>query len=328
MNKKILVTGVTGMDGSIISRLLITKGFKVYGMIRQSATPNYWRLEDQNLLNDQNFELIICDLTDCSGIFKLVQNVKPDWIINLGAMSEVGTSFEIPLTTLQVDAMGPVYFLEAIRQFRPNTRFYTAATSEIFGNTKLTDDDLLDENSKKDPVSPYASAKLLSYNMTKIYRESYNIFACSGILFNHSHYLRGDYFVEKKIAKYIALHRLNLTKDKLKLGNIYSKRDWGSAEEYMKGIILMMEQKVADDYVLATGTSYSIKNLLDEHLLNWSDFVEFDEKLYRPNELNHLLGDASKIRKLGWVAKKDIHDIMEEIIEYETKKLQYEKIYN
>lgn len=316
-----VITGVTGMDGSIMSKKLLDRGDQVYGVVRQSSTPNYWRLSDQGVLSHPNFHLIEGDITDPIFIIHLVSSLKPDQFFNFAAQSQVGTSFNIPIATAKVDGIAPLLMLEAIRMYSPDTKFYTASTSEMFGNTG----GMLNEQSRMDAVSPYAAAKLFAYQQVGIYRDSYGIFACSGILFNHTSKYRGEYFVEKKVGRYVAALNEGRVDGPLRLGNLRAVRDWGYAPEYMDGVLLMMNQDTPKDYVLATGQCFSIERMVRHAfsiigVTDWRSHVVIDPAHFRPNELKFLLGDASQARNnLGWTPATNIFGIMEEIIEHESQ---------
>lgn len=324
MNKKtVVITGIAGQDGCWLASILINRGWKVYGVTRPSTNQNFWRLQEEGIKD--KVEIIECDLTDCTGIFKIVNNIKPEWFVNLGAISAVGTSFDNPVMVAQVDAIGPLNCLEAIRQCSSDTRFYQASTSEMIANSKNIDG-FGNENTKMVPRSPYAAAKLFAHNMVGIYRDAYNIFACSSVLYNHSSKYRGDYFVERKICKYVAELSQDINDDFLYLGNLEASRDIGHAKDYMEGVILMLESDKPDDYTLATGNTYTIREICDiafsSQGFNYNDYVRIDPKFYRPCEVHHLLGDHSKAyNKLHWRPIHDIDMIIEELIEADIKRI-------
>lgn len=323
--KKVIVTGIGGQDACWMASLLLNRGWEVWGTTRPTTNKNFWRLKEEGILEHPNLHIVECDITDCTGIFQLVGQVKPDWFVNLAAISAVGTSFESPMQTANTDAMGPLYCLEAIRQLAPQCRFYQASTSEMVANSK-NEDGLGNENTKMVPRSPYAAAKLFAHNMVGIYREAYGIFACSSVLYNHSSKYRGEYFVERKICKYVAELSQGVNDDYLYLGNLDASRDIGHAKDYMEGVILMLQNYIPGDFTLATGRTYTIKEICDiafsSQGFKWEDYVRVDPKFYRPCEVHHLLGDYSKaVDVLGWSPKYEINDIIEELIESDIKRL-------
>lgn len=326
MNKKIaIVTGLLGQDGTIFSSLLLNKGFKVYGTIRPSTSSNFWRLQEEGIIEHPNLEIVQCDITDSSVIFDLVNKIKPDWFVNLAALSAVGDSFNNPVIVSETDALGPIYCLESIRQLSRNTRFYQASSSEMIANSKNIDG-VGDENTNMIPESPYAAAKLFAHNMVRIYRKAYNIFACSSILYNHTSSLRGEYFIERKICKYVAELKLGLNKDYLYLGNINASRDIGYAREYMDAVYKMLSHNTPDDYTICTGMTHTIKELLSIafNYINksWNDYVKIDSALCRPCEVHHLLGNNSKAKNiLGWEPTINIDSIIKELIDADIKRL-------
>jgi GDPmannose 4,6-dehydratase len=302
--KKALITGITGQDGSYLAELLLDKGYEVYGVIRRSSSFNTGRID--HLYRDPHepgvrLKLIYGDLNDSSSLNKIVQKVQPDEIYNLGAQSHVRVSFDIPEFTAEVTGLGTVRLLEAIREVGVKTKFYQASSSELFGKAKEIPQN---ENTPFHPRSPYAAAKAYAYYITVNYREAYNIFACNGILFNHESPRRGETFVTRKITKAVARIKHGL-QDKLYLGNLDAKRDWGYAKDYVEAMWLMLQQDEPDDYVIATGESHSIKEFLEEAFgyvrMDWKGYVRIDPKYMRPVEVDSLLGDSSKARnKLGW----------------------------
>jgi len=323
--KKAIVSGILGQDACYISSILLQEGWIVYGLMRPSTSANFWRLKEEGILEHPNLKIIECDLIDCSGIFKTIGDIKPDWFINLGAISAVGTSFDNPLMVAQTDAIGPLNCLEAIRQLSSETKFYQASTSEMLANSK-NEDGFADENTPMIPVSPYANAKLFAYHTVNIYKESYNIFACSSILYNHSSKYRGEYFIERKICKYVAELKSGLQKDNLYLGNLNASRDIGHAKDFMEGIYLAMSYEKPDNYTFATGKTHTIKEILDMAFgyigADWKEYVKIDPKFYRPCEVHHLLGSYEKAKNiLGWEPKYNLQDIITEIIEADLKRL-------
>ena len=334
--KKALITGVTGQDGSYLAELLLSKGYEVHGIRRRVSVFNTGRID--HIFKDPHtpkirFFLHYGDLSDPSIWYKLIDEIKPDEVYNLGAQSHVGVSFDVPEYTINVGGLGTLRLLEAIRSAKPETKFYQASSSEMFGNTK--------ERPQKEttpfyPRSPYGCAKMLAYWITRNYREGYNIFACNGILFNHESPRRGKTFVTRKITR--ALARIKLGKqDKLYLGNLNAKRDWGFAGDYVEAMWLMLQQEKPEDYVVATGETHSVREFVEEaakHLgfdLVWQGegldekgierrtnktIVEIKSNYFRPTEVEVLIGDASKAReKLGWEPKIKFKDLVKMMVD-------------
>lgn len=328
---KSIITGLLGQDATILASLLLSQGHKVYGTIRPSTSSNFWRLEEEGILQHPNLEIVQCDITDSGAVFELVNKVKPDWLVNLAALSSVGDSFKNPVNSSIINSIGPLNCLEAIRQTSPQTKFYQASTSEMVANQK-NEDGLGNHNTRFLPESPYAAAKAFAYHMTRIYRESYNIFACSSILYNHSSKYRGEYFVERKICKYVAQLKLGINPKYLELGNLDASRDIGYAEDYMLGIIKILSAEIPGDYTLCTGKTYTIKQLLDKAFSyigeDWKNYVMSDAKYIRPLEVHILHGDYSKAKnELGWEPVHTIDDIIAEIINADIVRLK-NKIFN
>ncbi len=305
-NKIALVTGITGQDGSYLAELLLEKGYEVHGMVRRASTFNTGRLE--HLYRDQHessgkLKLHYGDLSDGTCLSNLVFSIEPDEIYNLGAQSHVRVSFDQPLYTVDVGALGTLRLLEAIRQIRKHkdVRLYQASSSEMFGKVHEVPQS---ETTPFHPRSPYACAKVYSFYQTQNYREAYNIFACNGILFNHESPRRGETFVTRKITRAATRIREGL-QDKLYLGNLDAKRDWGYAKDYVEAMWLMLQQDEPDDYVIATGETHSVREFLElvfkEVGLPYQEYVETDPRYLRPSEVDLLLGDATKTKeKLGW----------------------------
>lgn len=317
MAKKALITGITGQDGSYLAELLLEKGYEVYGIIRRASTFNTSRID--HIYKDPHehpkLHLIYGDLSDATSIMSILQDVQPDEIYNLAAQSHVRVSFDIPEYTGDVTALGALRILEAMRKLGlKNTRYYQASSSEMFGKVQAVPQK---EDTPFYPRSPYAVAKLYAHWITKNYRESYDMFACSGILFNHESPRRGETFVTRKITRAVAHIKAGL-QDKLYLGNLDSKRDWGFAKEYVEAMWLMLQQDKPDDYVIATNETHTIREFLDVAFqrvgLKWEDYVEIDPKYFRPAEVDLLIGDPSKAEKeLGWKPKttfKELTDLM------------------
>ncbi len=339
MKKKALIYGVTGQDGSYLSEFLLKKKYEVHGVKRRSSSINTNRIDhlyqDPHELN-KNFILHYGDISDSISVKNLITKIKPDEIYNLAAQSHVGVSFQIPEYTANVDALGTLRILEAIKSLdnKKKIKFYQAGTSEMFGKT---DGGFQNEKTKFYPRSPYAASKIYAHWITINYRESYNLFACNGILFNHESPVRGETFVTKKIVSGLC----KIKKRKLKtlyLGNIYSKRDWGHAKDYVEAMWKMLQKKKPDDFVIATGKQYTVKhfvNLVCKELrikIKWSGkglnekavdekgnvIIKIDKNYFRPSEVDTLLGDASKARKiLGWKPKMNIHDLIKDMIKNE-----------
>lgn len=302
--RKALVTGCTGQDGSYLCELLLEKGYEVHGIIRRSSSFNTGRIDH---IFDR-LKLHYGDLADSSVIGNIIVQSNPDEVYNLGAQSHVRTSFDIPEYTGDIDALGALRLLEACRD--RGIRFYQASSSELFGKVQEIPQS---EKTPFYPRSPYGVAKQYAYSMTVNYRESYGMFACNGILFNHESPRRGETFVTRKITKAAARIKLGL-QDKLFLGNLDAKRDWGYAPEYVEGMWRMMQAEKPGDYVLATGQTWSIRDFLDAAFgvveLDWSKYVEIDPKYYRPAEVDLLVGDPSKAeRELGWKAKTSMQKL-------------------
>lgn len=314
--KRALITGITGQDGSYLAELLLDKGYDVYGIIRRSSSFNTGRID--HIYQDPHekgsrLHLLYGDLNDASSIHKILADVRPDEIYNLATQSHVRVSFDIPEYTSDVTALGPLRILEAMRQLGlKDTRFYQASSSEMFGKVQAVPQT---EETPFYPRSPYAVGKLYGHWITKNYRESYGMFACSGILFNHESPRRGETFVTRKITHAVARIKAGL-QDKLYLGNLDSKRDWGYAKEYVEAMWLMLQQDEPDDYVIATNETHTIKEFLEVAFsragLNWEDYVEFDERYVRPAEVDLLIGDATKAKeKLGWSPKTSFKELAE-----------------
>ncbi|MCL4557749.1 MAG: GDP-mannose 4,6-dehydratase [Deltaproteobacteria bacterium] len=326
---KALITGITGQDGSYLAELLIGKGYEVYGIIRRSSSFNTKRIDHLigTTYKENRVSLVYGDLTDSSSINKIIRDTAPDEIYNLGAQSHVRVSFDIPEYTGEVDALGVVRMLEAIRenQLTRHTKFYQASSSELYGDVLETPQK---ENTPFNPQSPYAIAKAYAYYMTVDYRKAYNLFAVNGILFNHESERRGETFVTRKITKAAARIKLGL-QNKLYLGNLDAKRDWGHAKDYVEAMYLMMQADAPEDFVIATGESHSVREFLDEVFsyinMDWKDFVEVDPKYYRPTEVNSLIGDPAKAKqKLGWRPTVTFKELARRMIEADLQETERE----
>ncbi len=297
MPKRAIITGITGQDGSYLAELLLSKGYEVTGVVRRSSSPNFWRIE--HLLD--RITLRPADLLDQLSLLRLIQEVKPDEFYNLAAMSFVPASWDQPLLTGDFNAMGVTRLLEAVRQVDPGIKLYQASSSEMYGRVREVPQT---ELTPFYPRSPYGVSKVFGHYLTVNYRESYGLFAVSGILFNHESPRRGLEFVTRKVTHGVARIKLGLA-DHLALGNLDAMRDWGYAGDYVQAMWMMLQQPQADDYVIATGVSHSVKDLVDVAFghagLDWQKFVRVDPALLRPAEVDHLIGDASKAKRvLGW----------------------------
>lgn len=325
MRRKALITGITGQDGSYLAELLISKGYEVHGLKRRSSSFNTERIDGiLPDLHDRSARLFLHygDLNDSSNLIRLLLSVKPDEIYHLGSQSHVRVSFDIPEYTGEITGMGTVRLLEAIRQSGIETRFYNAASSEMFGNAPEMPQR---ETTPFRPRSPYACAKVYSYWSTVNYREAFGFFACNGILFNHESPRRGETFVTRKITRGIARIQAKL-EDKLFLGNLEAKRDWGYAGDYVEAIWMMMQQPEPDDYVVATGETHSVREFAEVAFsyagLDWRRYVEIDSRYFRPTEVDILQGDASKARtKLDWRPKTGFEDLVKLMVDADIRLL-------
>lgn len=342
MGKTAFITGITGQDGAYLSEFLLKKGYIVHGLKRRTSLQNTQRIEYLLGCEKEDTRLFLHDgdLTDATNIIRLIAEIKPDEIYNLGAQSHVKVSFDVPLYTADTDAIGVLRILEAIRilGLEEKTKFYQASTSELFGKVQE-----IPQNEKTPfyPRSPYAAAKLYAYWVTVNYREAYDLFACNGILFNHESPIRGEEFVTRKITIAAARIKLGL-QERLSLGNIDSKRDWGHAKDYIKAMWLMLQQERPDDYVIATGETHSVREFVEmafkklDIRIRWRGdgidekgideetgrvLIEIDEKFYRPTEVDLLLGDPKKARKyLNWEPEIKFEELVAEMVEADLKK--------
>ncbi|TMD81132.1 MAG: GDP-mannose 4,6-dehydratase [Chloroflexi bacterium] len=322
MAKTALITGITGQDGSYLAELLLGKGYEVHGVVRRSSTMNRGRIDHLQHSNPSHpegsrFVLHYGDMTDSGGLNRLVKTVRPDEIYNLAAQSHVAISFDQPEYTGDADGLGTTRLLEAIRTMGLPTRFYQASTSEMFGLSPAPQS----ETTSFHPRSPYAVAKLYAHWMTVNYREAHNLFACSGILFNHESPRRGENFVTRKVTRGIG-QILAGKADKLRLGNMDAKRDWGHARDYVEAMWLMLQQDQADDYVIATGEMRSVRDFVAAAFamvsLDWQKYVIVDEAYMRPADVHELRGDASKAMKLlGWKPKTTFDELVREMLEHD-----------
>lgn len=339
--KKALITGVTGQDGSYLVELLLEKGYEVHGIIRRSSVFTTQRIR-QEVWDHPNFYTHHGDLADSSNLHGLIQQLKPDEIYNLGAQSHVAVSFEVPEYTGEVDAIGTIRLLDAIKNSGVQTKFYQASTSELFGGLPETAPQ--SEKTPFYPKSPYGAAKLYAYWITVNYRESYNLFACNGILFNHESPRRGETFVTKKITKAVAKIAQG-TQDCLYLGNLDAKRDWGYAKDYVEAMWLMLQQDKPSDYVIATGKTYTVRDFVERAFnyvniqIEWQgtgvnevgkdkttgrEVVKINPKYFRPAEVDLLWGNPEKAQKeLGWVAKTSLDELVAKMVQYDLENADY-----
>ncbi|RKY08931.1 MAG: GDP-mannose 4,6-dehydratase [Planctomycetota bacterium] len=327
--KKALITGITGQDGSYLAELLLGKGYEVYGIIRRSSSFHTGRID--HLYKDPHeqpaLKLIYGDLTDGGDLATIVNEIRPDEVYNLGAQSHVRVSFDMPIYTADVDALGTLRLLEAIRGMKKHPRFYQASSSEMYGKVVETPQT---EKTPFYPRSPYGCAKVYGYWQTVNYREAYELFACNGIMFNHESPRRGETFVTRKITRAATRIKLGL-QNELYLGNVDAKRDWGFAGDYVEAMWLMLQQDAPDDYVIATGETHSVREFLDEVFgrldLDWSEYVKTDPKYFRPAEVDILLGDPGKAKKeLGWRPRVAFKELAQMMTDADMKLAEEEKI--
>ena len=336
--KRAIITGITGQDGAYLTELLLDKGYEVYGTYRRSASVNFWRIEELQVDKHPNLHLIEYDLTDQANSFRMIQEIQPDEIYNLAAQSFVGVSFEQPLTTAHITGLGAVHLLEAIRTINPKIRFYQASTSEMFGEVQQIPQT---EKTPFYPRSPYGVAKLYAHWMVINYRESYGMFATSGILFNHESPLRGKEFVTRKITDSVAKIKLGKL-DVLELGNMDAKRDWGFAKDYVKGMYLMLQADTPDSYVLATNRTETVRDFVRMAFKAVDIELEFkgeeqeeigidratgetrvkvNPKFYRPCEVELLIGDPKKAKEeLGWEASTTLEELCSMMVKSDLKR--------
>jgi GDPmannose 4,6-dehydratase len=324
--KKAIITGITGQDGSYLAELLLSKGYEVHGIIRRSSTFNTERID--HLYKDRheknvNLFLHYGDLIDSSNIIQLLYQIRPDEIYHLGAQSHVRVSFDMPIATGDMTGLSTTRILEAIRQLGVKSRFYQASSSEMFGKVQAVPQN---EQTPFYPRSPYAAAKVYAYWITVNYRESYNLHASNGILFNHESPRRGETFVTRKITRAVARIKAGIQKE-LYLGNLDAKRDWGYAPEYVEAMWLMLQQDNPDDFVIATGETHTVKEFVEEAFgllgLDWKQYVRFDPRYLRPAEVDLLVGDASKARKiLNWEPKVKFKQLVKIMVEADCEALE------
>lgn len=340
MTTSAIITGITGQDGAYLTKLLLDKGYHVYGTYRRTSSVNFWRLEDLGVATHERLHLVENDLTDLGSCIRLIQDAKPREIYNLAAQSFVGVSFDQPMTTAQITALGPLNLLEAIRYLDPSIRFYQASTSEMFGKVQAVPQV---ESTPFYPRSPYGVAKLYGHWITVNYRESYGIFGCSGILFNHESPLRGKEFVTRKITDGVARIRLGKL-GCLELGNLDAERDWGFAKDYVDGMWRMLQADVPDTYVLATNRTVRVRSFVELALaaaglaVTWEGtgdaergvdpktgktIVRVNPKFYRPAEVELLIGDPAKATaKLGWTPTTKLEELCQMMVDADLKRVE------
>jgi len=323
MKRVALITGILGQDGAYLANLLLEKEYKIYGVVRR-----YTKLKTDNLQYfgiEKHVELIEGDMTDEASLIRIVKVLRPDELYNLAAQSFVGSSWDMPEYTLECNTKGVLHLLEAIRNHSPKTRFYQASTSEMFGNS-VDPDGYQRETTVFKPASPYAISKCAAHYLVQNYRESYGLFACSGILFNHESPLRGEQFVTKKIAKGVALIKYGKL-DRIELGNMHTCRDWGYAGDYVKAMWLMLQKSKADDYVIATGQTYSVRDFVEKAfaaagIKEWEKYISINPAYVRPVDVLSLRGDYSKAKKeLGWEPSVTFDQLVKMMVEHEVNLL-------
>ena len=327
--KKAFITGISGQDGYYLSKLLLDKGYEIHGTIRRSSSINTERIDSLISENKDNglFNLYYSDLLDSSSLNSLINNINPDEVYNLAAQSHVSVSFKNPIYTSQTGNLGSLSLLEAIRNSDKKIKFYQASSSEMYGGSSQQS---LNEESVFDPKSPYAASKVFAHNVTKLYRDSYDIFGVNGILFNHESPLRGETFVTRKITRAVARISLGI-QSQLTLGNLEASRDWGFAGDYVEGMWLMMQHNEADDWVLATGKTYTVQEFVNSTFklanLEPSNYIKTSQKYFRPNEVDYLLGDYSKAKKLlNWEPKTSFDELVKMMFESDLELAKREEV--
>ncbi|PWB39053.1 MAG: GDP-mannose 4,6-dehydratase [Parcubacteria group bacterium] len=321
--KKALITGITGQDGAYLAKLLLSKGYEVYGLVRRIVNRSFSNLTYLGV--EKNIEYVDGDLTDEASLTHVVRTIKPDEVYHLAAQSFVGTSWDQPIVTSEINAMGTLKLLNAVKNHCPAAKFYHAATSEMFGNSNI--DGLQTEDTPFHPRSPYAISKLFAYWMTVNFKESFSMFCVNGILFNHESPIRGLEFVSRKISDGVARIKLGLAKE-IKLGNLDSKRDWGFAGDYVEAMWLMMQEPEADNYIISTGQTHSIRDFLDiaferVGINNWSSYVQIDPRFKRPAELFTLQGKSDKAQaKLNWKPQVNFTQLVQMMVDADLERLK------
>lgn len=317
--KKAFITGIGGQDGSYLAEYLLELGYEVHGIVRRNSTPEHQQTRLDSVREHKNFNVYYGDLTDTSGVEKLLRQIVPDEVYNIAAQSHVRISYDIPQYTVQTNALGVINMLEAVRNCCPNAKFYQASSSEMFG-LSVEEDGSQRETTPMNPVSPYGCTKVFGYNITRNYRRAYKMHASNGILFNHESPRRGSNFVTNKVVKAAVRIKLGL-QDKLELGNMDAYRDWGHSKDYVKAMHLIVQQEEPGDYVVATGVTHSVREMCDYVFtkldLDYNNYVYQNPKFLRPEELPYLKGDASKIRKeLGWEPEYTFETLMDDMINH------------
>ncbi|MDA9655646.1 GDP-mannose 4,6-dehydratase [Candidatus Actinomarina] len=327
--KKAFITGITGQDGHYLAQLLLDKDYSVHGTIRRSSSINTERIDPliSKYQDSGQLNLYYSDLLDSSSLNLLIKKIQPDEVYNLAAQSHVSVSFKNPVFTTQTGTLGPLSLLEAIRSADNEIKYYQASSSEMYGGGKPSK---LNESSLLDPKSPYAAAKVFAHHMTNIYRDSYSLFCSNGILFNHESPYRGETFVTRKITRAAGRIKLGL-QEKLTLGNLEASRDWGFAGDYVEAMWMMLQHDTPDDWVIATGETYTVKEFLEKTFkkldLNWEDYVKTSDKYMRPNEVDYLLGDPSKAKKiLGWKPKTSFNSLVDMMLESDLNLAKREQV--
>ena len=327
--KKAFITGITGQDGYYLTKLLLEKNYEIHGTIRRASTFNTTRIDTliSQFSKINPINLYYSDLLDSSSLNNLINKIKPDEVYNLAAQSHVAVSFKNPVYTTQAGNLGTISILEAIKNSDKEIKFYQASSSEMFGGKGIV---TLDENSPLLPKSPYAASKVFSYHMTQIYRDSYNLFCTNGILFNHESPMRGETFVTRKITRAVGRILLGI-QDKLTLGNIEASRDWGFAGDYVEAMYKIVNHESPEDFVISTGETHTVKEFLQtafEYVnLNYEDYLNISEKYLRPNEVDYLLGDPSKAKKLlGWQPKTSFKELVKMMLDFDIEQAKSEKI--
>jgi len=324
MSKTALVTGILGQDGPYLAKLLLEKGYKVYGLMSRYSNPHFDNTDYLGITEKVDF--IEGDLTDESSLMSIIKGIRPDEVYNLAAQSFVGSSWEQARLTTEVNSLGVLSILNSIKFFSPATRFYQASTSEMFGSN-VTDGDYQDENTPFHPRSPYGVSKVYAYWMTVNYRESFNLYTTNGILFNHESPLRGIQFVTRKVTDGVARIKLGLSKELL-LGNLEAKRDWGFAGDYVEAMYLMLQQEEPDDFVVGTGNTHSVREMVElafsyAGIENWEEHVRIDPRFKRPAEVTHLKSRPTKVKeKLGWEPKVSFPELIKMMVEADLKRLE------
>jgi GDPmannose 4,6-dehydratase len=316
--KKAFITGIGGQDGSYLAEYLLDLGYEVHGIIRRNSTPEHQQSRLDGIRTNPNLHISYGDLLDTSGIERLLSQIQPDEIYNLAAQSHVRISYEIPQFTIQTNALGVVNVLEAMKNNCPNSKFYQASSSEMFGSA-VDEDGFQRETTRMNPVSPYGCAKVFGYNIVRNYRNAYNLHLSNGILFNHESPRRGSNFVTNKVVKAAIRIALGL-QDKLELGNLDAYRDWGHSKDYIKAMHLILQQPNPGDWVVATGETRSVRDMckyvFEKLNLNYEDYIVQNQKFLRPEELKYLKGDSTRMRELGWEPEYTFESMMDEMIEF------------